>query len=75
MSYSMTDIYSIVYVGMAYDNDLIAIGTDKEVIKKITTSKENEDPFVSTLVGKYSVKEKDGCYVFEWIEQELFGDE
>ena len=57
-----------VYVLMAYDNDLIAISKDKEKLEKLAIDYEKNNMFASTLIQKYIVKKKDGCYVFKESE-------
>lgn len=56
-----------IYVAIAYDNLLIAIGEDKEAVQKLAEKAEKEDVFISTIIQKYKVKDVNGCSYFEFV--------
>lgn len=61
----MNENKETVYVLMVYDNDLISISKDKEKLEKLAMTHEKNNMFASTLIQKYIVENKDGCYVFK----------
>ena len=56
-----------VYVAIAYDNDLLAIGEDKETVQKQADENIKENISHAYSLDKYEVEEKNGCFSFRLL--------
>lgn len=56
-----------VFVAIAYDNDLLSIGEDKEAVKKQAEENVKENFSQAYSLDKYEVEEKNGCFSFKLL--------
>jgi len=56
-----------VYVAIAYDNDLLAIGEDQEAVRKQADENVKENFTQAYSLDKYEVEEKNGCFSFNLL--------